>query len=238
MADRAKGRRFSSGRKRLSSGPRRFVGVSGDRIGAAMDLSLVYLLDMLGTTVFAISGALAASRANMDVFGFSVLALMPAVGGGTLRDIILGRFPVFWVHDNNYVIIAIVAAIAVFLLANRPGFRRNLLIWMDAAGLALFAVLGTRIAIDLEASPIIAVMMGVVTAVTGGMIRDIICNEVPLVLSKEIYATAAFAASIVYLLTLRVGVGEDAALVFGIIVGFVVRGVGIRFHISLPSFTR
>ncbi len=97
-----------------------------------MTLEPLFVLEMIGTAVFAISGALAASRAGMDIFGFSVLALMPAVGGGTFRDIMLGRFPVFWIENNSYVAVAILAAIVIYFFADRPGFRKTLLIWMDA----------------------------------------------------------------------------------------------------------
>ncbi|MBT8090458.1 MAG: trimeric intracellular cation channel family protein, partial [Gammaproteobacteria bacterium] len=157
-----------------------------------MDLSLVYLLEMTGTAAFAVSGALAASRKNMDIFGFCVLALMPAVGGGTIRDILIDRVPVFWIADNRYIAVAIIAALIVFFTSYRPGSRRRILIWMDALGLALFAALGTEICLQHDTGPLVAVMLGVTTAVTGGMIRDIICNEIPLILSREIYATAAF----------------------------------------------
>lgn len=199
-----------------------------------MDFSLLFALEMIGTAVFAISGALAASRANMDLFGFSVLALMPAIGGGTLRDMMLGRTPVFWIQDNSYVTVALLAALAVYFFADRPGFRHRLLVWMDALGLALFAVLGTSIALETGVSALVAVMMGVMTAVLGGMIRDIICNEIPLVLTSEIYATAAFAASIVYVAAVAAGIAEDAALIAGVAAGFAVRGAGIVFHLSLP----
>ena len=211
------------------------MAASAPRIIAPVDA--LYILEMIGTAVFAVSGALAASRAGMDVFGFSVLALMPAIGGGTFRDIVLGRFPVFWIEDNSYVAVAIVAALGVYFFADRPGFRKTLLVWMDAAGLALFAVLGTGIALDMGTSVLIAVMMGVSTAVLGGMIRDIVCNEIPLILSREIYATAAFAASIVYIVAVRAGGGDTLALLAGVAVGVAVRGAGIVFGLSLPNFT-
>jgi uncharacterized membrane protein YeiH len=199
-----------------------------------MTIEPLFVLEMIGTAVFAISGALAASRANMDIFGFSVLALMPAVGGGTLRDIVLGRFPVFWVENNSYVAVAVMAAIGVYFFADRPGWRLTLLVWMDAAGLALFAVLGTEIALDAGVTTLIAIMMGVTTAVIGGMIRDIICNEIPLVLSGEVYATAAFVASIAYILAVRAEAPESVALIIGVAAGFAVRAAGIVFHIKFP----
>lgn len=198
-------------------------------------LDWTYSLEMLGTAVFAISGALAASRAGMDVFGYSVLAMMASGGGGTLRDIVLGRFPVFWVNDSNYALVAIGAAVGVFFVANRPGYRRTLLVWMDAAGLALFAVLGTEIALELGVTPMIAVMMGVATAVTGGMIRDIVCNEIPLVLTREIYATAAFAGSILFVLAITLGIDRNWALGISVVSGFLIRGFATRFGWSLPS---
>jgi len=200
-------------------------------------MSFVYLLEMLGTAAFAVSGALAASRKRMDIFGFCVLALMPAVGGGTIRDIIIDRVPVFWVSDNRYVAVAIIAALVVFFAPHpKPGGRRQLLIWADALGLSLFAALGTQICLQYETGPMVAVMLGVTTAVTGGMIRDIICNEIPLILEREIYATAAFAASLTYVLVDRLDVSDSVALSAAVATGLVVRGLAIRFNWSLPSF--
>lgn len=200
-------------------------------------MSLVFTLEMLGTAAFAISGALAASRKRMDIFGFCVLALMPAVGGGTIRDIIIDRVPVFWVSDNRYIAIAVIAALVVFFAPHRkPGSRRQLLIWADALGLALFAALGTEVCLQHNTGPLVAVMLGVTTAVTGGMIRDVICNEVPLILSREIYATAAFAASLAYVLADSLALGGNVSLAAGVITGFAIRGLSILFNWSLPSF--
>jgi len=201
-----------------------------------MDMSFVYLLEMAGTAAFAVSGALAASRKKMDIFGFSVLALMPAVGGGTIRDIIIGRLPVFWISDNRYIAVAIIAALIVFFTSYKPGSRRQVLVWMDALGLALFAALGTEICLQHGTGPLVAIMLGVTTAVTGGMIRDIICNEIPLILSREIYATAAFVAAVCYVLANNVGFGDQLSLAIAVIAGFVVRALGIIYNWSLPSF--
>ena len=201
-----------------------------------MDFSIVYSLEMLGTAAFAISGALAASRKNMDIFGFCVLALMPAVGGGTIRDIIIDRSPVFWIADNRYVAVAIIAALVVFFTTYRPGSRRRILVWMDALGLALFAALGTEICLEFDTGPLVAVMLGVTTAVTGGMIRDVICNEIPLILSREVYATAAFAAAVSYVFADQAGFGGQSPLVIAVVVGFTVRAFAIVYDWSLPSF--
>jgi len=201
-----------------------------------MDLSLIYILEMAGTAAFAVSGALAASRKNMDIFGFCVLALMPAVGGGTVRDIIIDRVPVFWISDNRYVVVAIIAALIVFFTSYKPGSRRRILVWMDALGLALFAALGTEICLQNDTGPLVAIMLGVTTAVTGGMIRDIICNEIPLILSREIYATAAFVAALCYVLADNAGLAEQIALLVAVVAGFTVRALGIIYDWSLPSF--
>lgn len=199
---------------------------------------MIYLLDLLGTVVFAVSGALAASRKNMDIFGFCVLALMPAVGGGTLRDLLIGRQPVFWIEDTSYILAALGVAVLFFFGAHRIKSRYNLLVWMDAMGLALFGVLGCGIALETGTGSLVAVLMGVVTAVTGGMIRDIICNEIPLILSREIYATAAFVSGITYITCIALGLNPVWSTVAGVVLGFAVRAAGIITDFSLPSFER
>ena len=200
-----------------------------------MSMSFVYFLEMLGTAAFAISGALAASRKNMDIFGFSVLALMPAIGGGTIRDLVIGRTPVFWIDDSRYVMVAVIAAVIVFFAPYKLGSRLRVLIWMDALGLALFAALGTQISLAHGTGPVVAIMLGVTTAVTGGMIRDMICNEIPLILSNEIYATAAFVAGGAFVLADRLGWPPGPALGAAVIAGFTIRALGIIYNWSLPS---
>ncbi len=198
-------------------------------------LSLELSFEVLGTAAFAVSGALAASRKNMDIFGFCVLALIPAVGGGTLRDLVLDR-PVFWIESPWYVAVAIAASLAVFFRTFRPGGRMRLLVWADALGLALFSVIGTEISLAAGTGPLIAIMLGVMTGVAGGMVRDVICNEIPLVLTGEIYATAAFAAGSVFAIGSAAGLDRDASLVIAVIAGFAIRAAGIHYHWSLPRF--
>ena len=173
-----RGRKLSVSVHRVSS---RLAG----KVGYSRPMTFVYFLELLGTAAFAVTGALAASRKGMDIFGFIVLALMPAIGGGTVRDVIIDRTPVFWIADNRYIVVAIIAALVVFFTRWKPGSRRRLLVWMDAMGLALFAALGTQISLAHDTGPLVAVLLGVSTAVTGGMIRDVICNEIPLVLSAR-----------------------------------------------------
>jgi uncharacterized membrane protein YeiH len=197
-------------------------------------VTLLFALEIIGTAAFAVSGALAASRKNLDIFGFCVLALMPAIGGGTLRDVVLGRYPVFWIDNMSYVVVALCAAVVVYLPKYRPGERMRLLIWTDALGMALFASMGTQISLAQGAGALVAVMLGVVTAVAGGMIRDVLINEIPLVLSREIYATAAFLAGLCYVVAVALGVPAGFALVGSTIAGFTLRGLAIVFDWSLP----
>ncbi|MEO0421555.1 MAG: trimeric intracellular cation channel family protein [Pseudomonadota bacterium] len=201
-------------------------------------MTLTFILEMLGTAAFAVSGALAAARKGMDIFGFLVLALLPAVAGGTLRDLILDRVPVFWVADVRYVSVAMIAAVIVYVTSYEPGGRRQVLIWMDAMGLALFAALGAQVSLQHGAGALVAVMLGVTTAVAGGMIRDVICNEIPLILRGEIYATAAFVASAVLVLCVRLGLGAQVALALAVLFGFGVRASAIAFGWSLPQARR
>ena len=193
------------------------------------------VLDVLGVFVFAISGALVAVRKDMDVFGIFVLAFLPAVGGGTLRDLILD-VPVFWLTDMTYVAVIGLAALSVFV-----GFRfirddARWLKWADAVGLAVFCVLGCQKALDLGLGGIVAVIMGVLTAVAGGIIRDVVANDVPYVLKQEIYATAALcgAGSLVVL-------GphiQEWAVWAAISIALCVRGGGIVWRLALPKALR
>ena len=147
------------------------------------------LADAIGVFVFALSGGLAASRQKMDLFGMGVVALLPAIGGGTLRDLLLNR-QVFWLEEPHLVLIALVAGGISYLVGERIA-RFKTLLWFDAAGMAMFAATGAAISYQAGYGPVIVVMMGTMTASFGGLLRDIVCNEIPLILREDIYATAA-----------------------------------------------
>ena len=200
-----------------------------------MELLLEYL-GLVGSLAFALSGALAAVRKEMDLFGICVIALMPAIGGGTIRDLILG-VPIFWVVDSTIIWIALGAAALAFFMASRIESRRKVLNWMDAIGLAIFAVLGAAKALEVTGSGLIAIMMGVTTGVAGGIIRDVICNEVPLVLKVEenIYATAAFIGAGTYYLLTFTSLEPAISIWIGIAVTFVARAGGILLGWRLPK---
>ena len=193
-------------------------------------------LDFFGVFVFAISGALAADRRGMDLFGFVVIALLPAIGGGTVRDIVLG-VPVFWVQDSTYLWVILGAALLTFGAARQILRVERWLLWADAIGLSVFSVAGAAKTLSITGDPVIATAMGVVTAVLGGIIRDTVCNELPLVLRQDIYATAAFAGALGYVLLALIEVPGPAALWLGAAICFVVRASAIIWGWSLPKRT-
>jgi uncharacterized membrane protein YeiH len=193
----------------------------------------VSLLDLLGVAVFALTGALVASRKQMDLVGFAFLGTVTGIGGGTVRDVVLGQTPVFWVSDPLYLLVCIACSVLVFFTAHVPRSRLVWLVRLDAVGLALFAVLGADKA--LAHGPVVAAAMGVVTAVMGGMIRDILGGESPVILRKEIYATAALAGALVYLTALLV-LPRDPALLLGFLAALGLRGLALGRGWSLPTY--
>lgn len=198
--------------------------------------TLITTLDWLGIAVFAVTGALVASRKQMDIFGFALLATVTGVGGGTLRDLMLGVQPVFWVEDPTYVIICGVVAAIVFFTAHIPESRYRLLLWLDAVGLSFFCIVGTERTLVADFGSFIAVVMGVMTATFGGMIRDILGGEVPFILRREIYVTAALAGSIVFVVAVKVQVPPPASAVAGFLTCLVIRGLALRYGWSLPVY--
>ena len=197
---------------------------------------LLHALDILGVVVFAISGALEAGRRRMDVFGAVVVALVTAIGGGTLRDVILQHGPVFWVADPTYVVVVTLAALGAFFAAGWLARWPRLLLVADAGGLAVFSVMGVQKALGAGASPIVALVMGVITGVAGGIVRDILCNEIPLVLRREIYATAALAGGALFLLLRHFAVPDGLSTLLSALLVFGIRLIAVRLKLSLPRY--
>lgn len=197
---------------------------------------MIYWLDLFGIAVFACSGALAAGQRRMDLFGVVVLAFVTAVGGGTLRDLVIGNTPVFWVRDPVYVWTAIGAGVATFVVAYFYRLRGEMLVIADAFGLAVFTVIGTRIGVDQLGPGVIATMTGVMSGVVGGIIRDVLANRVPLVFQREIYASAALLGAIALQLMDGFGLGPPVpALVAGALV-LGLRLAALKWHLHLPVF--
>ena len=196
-----------------------------------------YLFEHLGVAVFAITGVLAATNKRVDLFGVIVLALVTALGGGTLRDLIL-RTDAFWISDTSFILTASTTAVLTFVVAKRWEPPASLLLVVDACGLALFTMLGTEKALTFSASNIPAVVLGVITGVAGGMIRDVLTGEVPLVLRAEIYlyATAAFCGAVVFIILMPRSPSRLAAEFVAVAVTLSLRLAAIRWRLRLPEF--
>jgi len=199
-------------------------------------MTVLYVLDLFGVFVFAVTGALAAGRKRMDLFGVTVLALATALGGGTVRDLVLGVRPVFWVTDPEYVLIGTAAAVFTFVVARLWELPERALLVGDAFGLAVFTVIGAGKALAMDVSPAICVLMGVMTGTVGGMIRDVLSSEIPLILRREIYATASLSGGVVYVVL--AGVWPDAWFnaPAAVAVILALRLAAIHWDLSLPTF--
>lgn len=201
-------------------------------------MTLLYAFDLLGTAAFAASGALAGIRRGMDIFGVLLLGLVTATGGGTLRDLLLGDTPPFIFKDETYLFLSVAVSLAVFIGHRHLTFLIHPLPYFDAVGLGTFVVIGTGKAIDFKLGFFGAVMMGVMTATAGGMIRDILSNEVPLVLQKEVYASACLAGgALLYLLHHHTTLPAFWTLLAAAGLVIVVRLLAISYNWSLPRIS-
>ncbi len=198
---------------------------------------LIYSLDLFGVAVFAITGALVARDKKLDIFGGIVLAFVTAVGGGTFRDLVLGMPRVFWVDDPNYLIVAVIAALATFAATRvEITFPKRTLSVADAFGLALFSVIGAQKALSQDVPAIIAAVLGMLTGVGGGLIRDVLAGQIPLILRREIYATAAFCGATLFVLLQYLQFSANPAIVVSILAALILRLAAIRWNWSLPIF--
>ncbi|MCW8885408.1 MAG: trimeric intracellular cation channel family protein, partial [Motiliproteus sp.] len=173
---------------------------------------------------------------EMDILGFMLIATVTGLGGGTLRDLLLGRSPVYWVEEPVYVGICLIAAVITYFLVPVIASRRKALIWMDAIGLSLFCVTGTKIAYDLGVSPLIAVCMGVMTASFGGIIRDVLCGESLVLSQRELYVTTTVVGAMTYLCLQWMVFPESVALLGGFVLALGLRSAAILFGLSMPSY--
>ncbi len=197
-------------------------------------MSIIYFLDLLGTLVFAISGTMSAANKKLDLFGATFAGFVTAIGGGTLRDIILGKFPVSWVSDMNYFYIIITGVVITFLFKQFIRRMKRTLFLFDTIGIGVFTIIGLEKSLMLGINPILAILMGVFTAVMGGVIRDILCNDIPLIFRKEIYATACLLGGTIFILLnyLNVNVAVNQFVTIAFIIAF--RIVCIRYKLALP----
>lgn len=197
---------------------------------------MFYFFDLFGVVVFAITGSLAAGKKRLDLFGGLVLALVTALGGGTLRDLILSNHPIFWISDLTYIYCVAATALIVFVIARYKKIPERTLLLADAFGLAIFSVLGAQVALQAGAPGAVAILMGMLTGVAGGIIRDILSNEIPLILQQEIYATAALVGAGVFVILNATWGKSQVSLIIAATVTLLLRLAAIKWSFSLPVF--
>ncbi len=193
------------------------------------------ILDMAGVAVFALSGALAAARARQNIVTFAFFAAVTGVGGGTLRDLLIGA-PVFWVARSDYLGVCLIAAGAVWLIKVER-WPQQALLWFDAIGLAAYAVIGANKALTFGLPPLPAIVMGVLSASFGGIIRDVLAGEPSILLRPEIYVSAAAVGAAIHVLALSLGAPLPLAALLGVAAGFILRALAIARGLKLPVYT-
>ncbi len=202
-------------------------------------MQIQYILEVLGTGFFAISGALAANdKAQPDWFGASFIGFITAIGGGSLRDILLGKYPLVWISDINFVYAIIIGVILASVFFKTLIKLRRTFFLFDTVGIAMFTIVGTEKAVSLGVHPVIAAIMGMFSAVMGGVIRDVLTNEIPVIFKKEIYATACLAGAILYLSLDYFGCERNTNFLLGALLIISIRIVSLKFNLCLPKFIK
>lgn len=199
-------------------------------------MTIFYVLDILGTIAFAISGALVAMNKKMDPFGVFIIAFVTAVGGGTLRDVLIGRQPVIWMTDISYIFLIGFAVLIAILFRKKLRYLQKSLFLFDTIGLGIFTITGTEIGINANFHPIISIALGTMTACFGGVIRDILCNEVPILFRKEIYATACIFGSILFIVLYKFNIDQTIVYILTSLTVIAIRLVAVKYKLSLPTF--
>ena len=199
---------------------------------------VVNIMGLSAVAVFAISGALDAARQKMDILGFMLIGTATGLGGGTLRDLLLGNVHVFWIREPIWIIICLVSTAITYFIAPKLASITRALIWMDAVGIALFAVVGTEIALEFGTSPLIATCMGVMTASFGGIARDVLSGSNLTLMNEELYITTTLAGSVMYLWLNTLSLPANYDLIGGFCIAFILRALAISFHIKLPNTYR
>ncbi|AUC84089.1 hypothetical protein CW731_01730 [Polaribacter sp. ALD11] len=198
-------------------------------------MSVIYVLDILGTFAFAISGALVALDKKFDIFGVIIIAFVTAVGGGMLRDVLINAHPINWIADLNYLYVIFTAVMFTFLFKSKIAYLSKTMFLFDTIGISVFTLLGLEKAISFELHPIVALIMGMISAVFGGVLRDVLTNKIPLIFEKEIYASACLSGGIVYLILNHFRVDENINFIISAAVVVTIRAVAVRFHLELPK---
>lgn len=198
-------------------------------------MNLVYTIDILGTFAFAISGALVASDKKFDLFGVLIIAFVTAVGGGMLRDILINAHPINWIGDLNYLWTIFLAVFLTFLFKSKIAFLSKTLFLFDTIGISVFTLLGLQKGLSFDLHPLIALIMGMISAVFGGVLRDVLTNKVPLIFEKEIYASACLAGGLSYLVLNLAEAPKDINFIISASVIIIIRLVSVKYELELPK---
>ena len=196
---------------------------------------MFYIIDILGTISFAISGVLIAMNKRMDVFGVLIIAFVTAIGGGTLRDVLLGDTPVNWMQDMTYGYVIIGSTFAAIIFKSKIDYLRKSLFLFDTIGIGLYTLVGIEKGLSVGLHPIICIALGTMSACFGGVIRDMLCNEIPVIFRKEVYATACILGGIAYFLLRKLPVENDLVFIAAGLVVILTRILAVRYKISLPK---
>lgn len=200
-------------------------------------MDIIYVFDLIGTFVFAMSGTLAAANKKLDLFGALFTASITAFGGGTIRDSILGSTPVFWTVDMWYLVVIVAAVLMTFLFKEYVMTLKKTLFFFDTVGIGVFTIIGLEKTLALGFNPVIGVMMGVVTATFGGVLRDTFVNDLPIIFRKEIYATACIVGAVLYLLLNQFGVNREVNISLTVLLIIAIRFIAIKMKLRLPRIT-
>ena len=198
-------------------------------------MELIYFIDILGTFAFAISGALVASDKKFDLFGVIIIAFVTAVGGGMLRDVLMNAHPINWIGDLNYLYTILAAVIFTFLFKSKIAHLSKTMFLFDTIGISVFTLLGLKKGLSYNLHPIIALIMGMISAVFGGVLRDVLTNKIPLIFEKEIYASACLAGGITYLILGYFQIYENIIFILAASVIVIIRVIAVKFHLQLPK---
>lgn len=202
-----------------------------------MEMSLFNIFDLLGTVAFAISGALAAMNRRMDLFGIFIIGFVTATGGGTLRDVLIGQTPVNWMHNLFYVYLIGISVIIAIVFRNKLEYLKKSLFLFDTIGLGVFTITGVETGIQNGLDPLISIALGGMTGAFGGVIRDILCNEIPVIFRKaELYATACIIGGLFFVIMHRYEVNIDIIYVVTSLTVILIRLLAVKYHITLPNF--
>lgn len=198
-------------------------------------MEFIYVLDILGTFAFAVSGALVASDKKFDLFGVVIIAFVTAVGGGMLRDLLIDAHPINWIGDLNYIYTIFLAVIFTFLFKSKIAHLSKTMFLFDTVGLSVFTLLGLEKGLSFNLNPIIALIMGMISAVFGGVLRDVLTNKIPLIFEKEIYASACLVGGISYLLLTYFNMTENVIFIFSASIIVIIRVIAVKFKLQLPK---